>query len=354
MKTELVYKYRSGNPELRVGQEISELERDIRSIETNTLYAPSIDSLNDPCEAMIFSDKIKSETTIFSKILSIEKTGLESFHQQIDEFTTNLNEKVGIYSLAGRYNHELLWAHYANSHYGFCIEYDLHKLKNGYSNEDLYSFQINYSSKPPQLRLSDITNRNTQETIKKIAGFKSKEWKYEEETRIVFDKPKMRHYHPNAISGVYFGLRMPDEIRNNIMKRLSGRGLKFYEIIQTPNTYRFERKELLNKHVAEFRYLSEIPDRITGIGNVAFTITKLEYKWSYKKGIIETLFEKEVSVESIRWLTELIKNHLFKDADRIFLGHRLKGEPKDGIYWSNSECILGVYDVKINDFRILN
>ena len=260
---------------------------------------------------------------------------------------------MGIYSLAGRFNHELLWAHYANSHKGFCIEYNLHELQNGYSNEDLYTFQIKYNSRPPQLSLSDITNGDTLNAIKKVAGFKSKEWQYEKEIRIVFDKPKLRHYHPKAITGIYFGLRMPMEIRDDIMKRLSGRGLKFYEIIQTPNTYSFERREISNNHDGEFRYLKEIPDKITGIGNVPFTITQMEYQWSYKKGVIETEFEKPVSEVSLRWLAELIKNHLFGEADRVFMMHRLKGEPKNGICWSTSNYILGEYEININDYGLI-
>lgn len=178
--------------------------------------------------------------------------------------------------------------------------------------------------------------------------------KYEEETRIVFDKPKLRHYCPRAITGIYFGLRMPLEIRDDIMKRLSGRGLKFYEIIQTPNTYCFERREISNNHKSEFKYLKEIPNRVTRIGNVSFKITQIEYKWSYKKGIIETEFEKPVSEEALRWLAELIKNHLFGEADRVFMMHRLKDEPKDGICWSNSDYILGEYEIKINDYRLMN
>lgn len=181
MKTEFVYKYRSGNNELRKGQEISDLERDIQSIEKNSLFASSIDSLNDPCEAMVFSEKLKRETKLVSGILGGKESGLTNFHTQVDEFISSLNDKVGIYSLAGRFNHELLWAHYANSHRGFCIEYDLNKLQNGYSNEDLYTFKIKYSSRPPQLSLSDITNGNTLNAINRVAGFKSKEWKYEEE-----------------------------------------------------------------------------------------------------------------------------------------------------------------------------
>lgn len=353
MKNKPVYKYRSGNNDLRVGQKISDLERDIQSIERNSLFASSIDSLNDPCEAMVFSDEVKRETKLVSNILGGKNSGLTDFHSQIDNFTSSLNEKVGIYSLAGRYNHELLWAHYANSHRGFCVEYNLPDLKNGYSNEDLYTFQINYSAKPPQLTLSDLTSGDTLSAIKKVAGHKSKEWKYEKETRIVFDKPKLRNYHPKAITGIYFGLRMPDEIREKIMKRLSGRGLKFYEIIQLPNTYRFERREISNNHKSEFKYLEEIPDKITGIGNISFIITKIEYNWVSKKGIIESEFDKPVSKDALRWLAELIKDHLFIEADRVFMMHRLKDEPKDGVCWSNSNYILGEFEININDYRLI-
>lgn len=352
MKTESVYKYRSGNDKVRSGQEISDLERDIQSIERNSLFASSINSLNDPCEAQVLNERLKKETKFISSFLGRPKSGLSHFHSELNQFISKLNENVGIYSLAGRFNHELLWAHYANSHRGFCIEYNLNELQNGYSDEDLHTFQIQYSSRPSQLKLADFTNGDSLSLIKKMVGFKSKEWKYEEEIRIVYDKPKLRHYNPKAITGIYFGLRMPIEIRNEIMKRLSGRDLKFYEIIQIPNTYCFERREILNNHNNDFRYLKEIPNSITGFGNVPFTITRMEYKWSSKKGIIETEFEKAVSLDALKWLAELIKNHLFREADNVFMKHRLKDEPKDGICWSNSDYILGEYQIKINDFRL--
>ena len=343
------YKYRSGDDLIRKGQSISDLERDIQSIERNLLYASSIDSLNDPCEAMISINTLKNETKLFAKILRGDKSKLAGFHDQFDDLISSLNEKVGIYSLSGRYNHELLWAHYANSHRGFCIEYDLDRLTSGYSNEDLYPFEVNYSTKPPQLKLSDITGKNTNKVIRKVAGHKSKHWEYEEETRIVFDKPKLRHYHPEAITGIYFGLRMPQSIREEIMQRLSNRNVNFYEIIQTSNTYKFERRKILNKYSSDFQYLKEIPNRITGIGNVSFSITQLKYKWSAKKGVVETEFEKPVSKEALKWLAELIKKDLFHEADRVFIMNRLRGESKEGICWSTSHYILEEYDVNINE-----
>ncbi|MFT6054606.1 MAG: hypothetical protein ACJASP_001499 [Roseivirga sp.] len=79
---------------------------------------------------MVFSEKLKKQTKLVSRFLGGGKSGLTGFHSQIDEFISKLNEQVGIYSLAGRCNHELLWAHCANSHRGFCNEYDLHELQN--------------------------------------------------------------------------------------------------------------------------------------------------------------------------------------------------------------------------------
>ena len=352
MKKEFVYKYRSGNDNIPYGSGISDLERDLRCLESNLIFASSIKSLNDPCEGIVFGDKLKEEARLRLKLLGGELSKLTSLYSRIDTFISEPNEKFGIYSLAGRYNHELLWAHYANSHKGFCIEYDLNELQNGYSDEDLYAFKIKYSSHPPQLSSSDISPPNPLAAIQKIAGFKSSEWEYENETRIVFNKAKLRHYNPKAITGIYFGVRMNDSIKDIIMKRLVGRNLKFYDIIQIPNTYKFERKEVLNPHKSDFAYLQEIPDKITRNGNVSFSITKMEYKWSHKKGIIETEFESPVSEEALKWLAELIKKDLFSEAERVFMMHRLKNEPKNGICWSNSDYILGEYKITINDYRL--
>ncbi|MBC7776541.1 MAG: DUF2971 domain-containing protein [Phycisphaerae bacterium] len=309
MNIDYGYKYRAGDNVLRVGQSISDLERDLRSLERNSLFASSIDSLNDPCEAMVFGDNLKKEMELVSQLLGRKKPDLSEF--QTDDLLSNLNEKYGIYSLAGRYNHELLWAHYANSHKGFCIEYSLNDLKHGYSNEDLYTFQVVYPPEPPQLSLSEILGGNHVAVIQKVTGHKSGHWKYEDETRIVFNKPGPRHYHPKAITGIYFGLRMPPKIRDEIMRRLSGRGLKFYEILQKPNTYMFYRQEIANKHISDFKYLKEIPSSVTENGNVLFSITRLEYKWTTKKGIIETEFEKPVSENALKWLAELVKERPF-------------------------------------------
>lgn len=348
-----VYKYRSGNSTVVLSDGRTELERDLQSVEKNVLYASSIGALNDPNEGLVFSDKIKEETTILSKILGKQILDSSELNSLIDDILA-LTKQVGVYSLAGSYSHELLWAHYANSHNGFCLEYDFNKLIDMYSNEDIYPMKVDYSPTPPKLSLFDMQSQKKEFPIEKMIGVKSNHWEYEDETRIVFNNPNLKHYNPSALKGIYFGLRMPSDTREKIMERLTGRDLKFYEIIQVPNTYTFDRKEITNNYVAEFKHLKEIPNRITGIGNVSFSITKLKYDYFSKKGTLETTFEKSVSENALKWFAHYIKEHLFSNTDKVFMMHRLDGEPKDGICWARTDYKNTTEDpiIQVNDYRL--
>ena len=73
--------------------------------------------------------------------------GIQKFPKNTKEKFSNIlvaledllsyNKKIGIYSLSKTFIDELLWAHYGNSHKGFCIEYDLDILLNSFKTEIL-------------------------------------------------------------------------------------------------------------------------------------------------------------------------------------------------------------------------
>lgn len=73
---------------------------------------------------------------------------------------------VGIYSLGMLQpkesfpSHELMWAHYANSHKGFCIEFDLDKmLQNSYPNFDIRNkITVNYQPDMPTIVKEDFND----------------------------------------------------------------------------------------------------------------------------------------------------------------------------------------------------
>lgn len=110
---------------------------------------------------------------------------LKTLHNSFENLLS-LNKKIGIYSLSKTYLDELLWAHYANSHNGFCIEYDLDILLSSFTTEKVYPISVSYGNTPPEISITDMPVKNDN-IIYKMTAFKSKHWEYEQEYRIITD-----------------------------------------------------------------------------------------------------------------------------------------------------------------------
>ena len=246
----LVYKYRGGNEEI--------FERDLNSLEENCFFAPNFELLNDPSETMVYTDTFNTQTRLFSKFLGTNsKQHLEKVN---DALTTLINRRyeIGIYSLSKTYKDELLWAHYANSHFGFCVEYDLDILIETYKAENIYSFPVIYSKTPPQIGVNEISNTKNKALliIQKMLGYKSKRWRYEEEHRLIIDKLGEQAYDYKAVKAIYFGIRMEDKNKEALMNKLKGRGISYYQMFQKEKSYEFDAKPI--DDIKEFTEMCDI------------------------------------------------------------------------------------------------
>lgn len=225
----LVYKYRSNK---------SPKNRDLKSLINNQIYAPLFEELNDPFEG-IFIDELSSLITIIETAAKIDGSEIKENLEDIKK----IKNKLGVYSLSKTFKSELLWAHYANAHKGFCIEYNLDKLKDryrGFCNEIL----VKYNSKLPILSYTDIESKSF---LQKLFGSKSIPWKYEKEIRLLFDNHSFKNYHPSALTGIYFGERMSDYDKNLLITSLAGRDVKFYQMSKARHSYKLVKK-LINKN----------------------------------------------------------------------------------------------------------
>lgn len=342
--SKLVYKYRRGDKKT--------FKRDLDTLEENCFYAPNFKMLNDPCETMVFTDKFDTQTGLFSKFL-----GANSKHhlgKVKDALTSLINRgnEIGIYSLSKTYKDELLWAHYANSHFGFCIEYDLDILIDTYKRDKIYTFPISYSNTPPQIGIAEVasSSKDNLSIIKLMVGHKSKRWKEEEEHRLIINKFGNQAYDFQAVKSIYFGLRMEDENKEAIMNRLKGRGINYYQMDQIDKSYDFEANPINDINDTRLTYLQEIPAGITNAKAVKYKIDEKEFDWVLGKATIEITLEAEISKAALKWLAELIRNHIFKKAERIFMFYKIKGKDNDGVCWATSHFSNGEIEVSINDF----
>lgn len=334
-----VYKYRSGDE--------NTFERDLASLERNTFYAPCSEKLNDPCETLVFRDHCDIQVGFINRIFNV---GANVDIRRLNLAYYNLlsrKNKIGIYALSQTYSDELLWAHYANSHYGFCIEYDLEKLLEVYSSKKLYHFPMKYSRFPPQLSLSLAISGDLLKVIKNLSGVKSKRWKYEKEYRIVIDNSGYQFYDHKALKAIYFGLRMSKDYKDEVMRRLKGRALKFYQMKQATKSYHFEA-ELIDGGDEE-TYLRQIPKSVSGKDNVNFAIENKHFEWELKKGTIQIILDQRVNEKSLFWIANQIKDQVFFGSEMVFMFYKISGEENREICWATSHYQEGIIKVNINE-----
>ncbi len=145
--------------------------------------------------------------------------------------TEGFNEHVGVLSLTEKPDNLLMWAHYAQQHTGFVIEFDgddafFHQRRTE-SDEFGYLRKVNYAQNRPNVVLTKVSSVDMFLT-------KSVDWEYEQEWRMLqplkdADHTKMidgEAIHlfrvpPTSITGVIFGARMNVDKRNEVITTLT-------------------------------------------------------------------------------------------------------------------------------------
>lgn len=232
----------------------------------NILYFPSRNLLNDPFDSSAPSRyDLCSEKQLFrylselldsrvnhivnkeeeiKKALNRLKKDPDSIQKTIDE---DLERRVGILSFSTQLDNLLLWAHYANKHTGFCVEFDAGHLQGitiheFMKNRELaFLFKVKYQKKFPKIV---PCKRNEEERMKLQFLVKSKEWKYEKEWRIILlNGSQVKVEIPKSIlKNIYFGMNANEKnirISRKILKD-SNPEIGIYKAIKKKYTFGLE------------------------------------------------------------------------------------------------------------------
>ena len=235
------YKYRANqvatNPLTK-----KEERRDTNSLIKGELFAPKLKDLNDPFEGSVELPNADSEDYWVTPLLQ----------QSYD---------AGVYSMSkqkGGENfpcNELLWAHYANSHKGFCIEYDLDKLDTCITDNINYRIDVVYQENKPTISPND----SIETKIKKAFSTKSLAWAYENEYRLVFSSSGVKKIAFEAIRAIYFGLNIPLAERNAIVNGLKDKDIEFYQIERVGKDYKLSASKLWFDYTHEIINIEKLP-----------------------------------------------------------------------------------------------
>jgi hypothetical protein len=201
----------------------------------NQIFASSFDNLNDPFEGT-YKEEISLFVNSIQQLFRVDTAQVIKSLEAIKDF----HSRLGIYSLSLTFSNELMWSHYAGSHAGFCIEYEVEKLKGGaLINDSVIEIEVNYQDEVPLITYKDI---GSETLLKKMFATKSVRWNYEKEIRLIYDTCSLKSYHSSALTGIYFGIKAPDDIKQKLIDSLTNRDVKFYQLFKASNSYHLERK----------------------------------------------------------------------------------------------------------------
>ncbi len=239
----------------------------------------------------------------------------------VELIKTKVQEVFEVYKPESRYfvsfskvaDEFLMWSHYANRHRGFCLIFksidnkllmspnfrkQQIELKTnggiaesiGYTPDDKYNFiDVDYPLKvkpldgflrSPAFVYGKIKNKKTEEKLGKLQELhykqKSRNWKYEKESRLILQPPpswiygrqipfskhqRLFHYEPSQLVGIIYGAKLEPSEQHRIMEVLHDRRIWYYNN-NSHDHIRFNFVEFQAKLSSEQRNINISPFRI--------------------------------------------------------------------------------------------
>jgi len=187
-----LYRYRS----------LIEFDRELDAIENSYLYCSEYSRLNDPMEGL------------YGATARLRRS---DDYKEYTRAISNVKMRLGICSFSEVYDHELMWAHYADQFRGICIAYDFYLLQKQLADEIVF-VRMYYDETIPRVGL---TTKRPEDIARRVLSQKNYRWLYEREWRM-FALPGMVRYHdPQCVARVYLGFRMSKAHRKRILSRLN-------------------------------------------------------------------------------------------------------------------------------------
>lgn len=202
------------------------------------IYLAPAKSFNDPFDCRANFDYKKAVSTGKFRDELIKKFGkrdVETLPElMVEKIIEGMREDVFVSCFSEVWDSILMWAHYANNYNGYCIEYDMSKVRD-YIIYNLYPviYEKNYI---------DITNYliNLNNNVGLICNtVKAEEWNYEKEWRII-EYVKRSFYLRKAVKAIYLGKNCSKDICKEILQWASDNKREVY-FVQASNTqYKLE------------------------------------------------------------------------------------------------------------------
>ncbi|MBG0768305.1 DUF2971 domain-containing protein [Methanococcus maripaludis] len=222
-----LYRYRKCNSE------------EIDTILNGDIWLSPVSELNDPFECMIkmgIPSYLERRTKLDGDLTpelrkKIEKT-IRDNYSELKKAMDIFKKRIYICCFSESKDSKLMWSHYADSHKGFCIEYD---FNSEYTEEGLKCslFPVIYGEE-----IFDIVpyafekNQNRLVHIH-IAMFKEISWKYEKEWRLIYTEALQQgrgNKKGPVITAIYLGAKIDENDKQILMNIANEYDISVYQM----------------------------------------------------------------------------------------------------------------------------
>lgn len=210
------------------------------------LWFADPETFNDP-----FDCRVDYKTALHKVIQEMQT------HQPIDQnlISQRLDERIKkarVCCFSKTKKNQLMWAHYAEEHKGFCIGFNIRNLLGNGNNLTTGVLPVDYKSLNPyqdiiknvQMLLDlggKVQSTNLlEEFIKRALATKYTGWKYEKEVRLISTKIEILNFRPESINSITFGLKMESHNKQTLKELLSSEEwshVKWYETNKAQDRY---------------------------------------------------------------------------------------------------------------------
>ncbi|WP_420598967.1 DUF2971 domain-containing protein [Neptuniibacter sp.] len=199
-------------------------ETSLKVITESTIKFSSPEEFNDPFDCAPYLDVSEITDEYVNELLKKNGTSPADRIQNKQKYKCNLiraiesgdflksiNSSISICCLSRSATQPLMWAHYANDHRGFVVEFKIPvegELSVAHQHDEfLVPFSVEYTQERPQTHIVD----NEPDQVEKCLLTKCDDWAYEEEERVIsYQRPAGIHQiSPLLLSSVIAGMRMP-------------------------------------------------------------------------------------------------------------------------------------------------
>lgn len=202
---DFIYKYKSINNQ-------TDLDRLIELLDSNKIYAPLYNELNDPFEGQIVNIELCGYAGMTMSLAADDE----------DMVVRGYKDRYRLLSFSDSPVNPLLWAHYAGNYTGICLCFSTRKSFKGFA-------PVKYCDKRETVSFdNDSDDSELAKCVMDSFFKKQKDWSYEREYRLVTEVDnKYLAFDDAELKGIVFGHNMPQDYKDKISSHVKQNTKKF-------------------------------------------------------------------------------------------------------------------------------